>query len=296
MAVLNFSTSFILAPGTKRFFLVDDTDYVGQGIAITSVNACFKITSPSNVVIHNNSDFSNGGCDIDRNSTTLIDTILLPLDNNGFPEKGIYTIEMLVFDTVAAQYYSLTRTYNNNYVRPEMVISQKVDCYGKLFTSQDLTKYAVNGLLPYIFDYLNHTINYPYGSAGENTPVIGSSALVTTPVFYNGTQTTEIETNVIYLFPDGLQIYDRIIGAKEFIVNCESLCGLYCCLKTLEQQMKDAKCGNHKDYDKLKHTFDTVMGYVQMVKLAIECGKTEDISGYLNEIKKLANCNDGCGC
>jgi len=57
MATISFTTKFDLSVSPKIFVFEDTADYVGQGIALVNVNGCFNITSPSGIVIYNNTDF-----------------------------------------------------------------------------------------------------------------------------------------------------------------------------------------------------------------------------------------------
>lgn len=297
MATISFTTKFSLNTTPKKFIFVDTSNYVGQGIATANVNGCFKITSPSGVVIYNNTDFSNSNCDIRVSvSTTSQQTISLPLDGAGDVEAGLYTIEYSVYNNSTLETYTLTNTYTYSFTAPTVEITQVSNCITPLFTSTDSTDYTVNETLPTIVR--THTLYYPNGSAGQGSPEVGSAVTLTTSDFYNGTQTTTISSVLTYTFTDGLIVVTTITGSQEFVVDCTWICAIYCCIRSLEQQMETLRTTGSNDllYRELTLKFAQVMGLVTLVKTAIECGKSDDVNDYLTTIKDIANCTDDCSC
>jgi len=295
MATISFTTKFDLSVSPKIFVFEDTADYVGQGIALVNVNGCFNITSPSGIVIYNNTDFSNGGCDI-RNSVDRINqtSIQLPLGTDGYPEAGTYTILYTVYDNNLLVYSTVTNTYTYDYTSPTVTISQTVDCVSPLFTSTDTTDYDFDGITPTITR--NHDVNFPVGSGLAPETTASATATFGSGEFANGTQTTEITTILEYTFDDGLVVRDSVTAVQEILVDCTYICAIYCCIRSLEQQMLTAQTTNTVRYNELKALFSQVMGLVGLAKLAIECGKSTDVSGYMDLIKTLANCTDDCSC
>lgn len=295
MATISFTTTFDLSVATPVFLFEDTADYVGQGIALADVNGVFNITSPSGTVIYNNTDYSNGACDI-RNSVSRDSqqTIALPLGSDGFPEAGIYTIVYSVYDTNLLVYSTITNTYDYAYVRPEVEITQTTDCVSPLFTSTDSTTYTVDSIVPSIVR--SHTITFPVGSG--LSPVVGVAATISVgyEAFANGTQSTTIVSDLTYVFDDRLIVIDAITGYQSVTVDCTDTCAIYCCLRSVEQQMSTYKTTNTALYLTTRGLFTEAMGIVGMVTLARTCNKSADISGYLTEIKSLLNCTDDCSC
>lgn len=294
MAIISFTSLMDLSGSTKVFQFTDTSDYAGQGIALTDVLGNLTITSPSGVIVHTNENWTNLLCDIDRvtsaNNQTLIQ---VPIGLDGEPQAGIYTIKYKVFIT-GDNFYTVTNTYNVNYTAPVVAIAQTVDCISPLFSSVDVTDYTVGGTAP-VIDRV-HTINFPFGSAGEGSPVIGVTQTLTTSTFYNGTQTTEIFSELTYTFPDGMMIYDEVSGSKEILVDCTDVCAIYCCIRALEQRMISYSTTNTVLYRETTLLFSQIMGLVGLVTLAQRCGKSDEINGYLSSIKLLANCTDDCAC
>lgn len=296
MATISFVTTFDLTPTNPEFSFLDTTNWAGQGIATSDVNGCFKIVSPSGVTIYDNTDFTDPNCDIwVSNALTSQQTIALPLNSDGTVEAGTYTITYTIYDSNLVAYSTQINTYTYEYVAPEVCISQTVDCISPQFTSTDLTEYEVEGITPTITR--THTIYYPNGSAGQGSPLAGIAATISTGVFYNGTETTVIESALEYVFSDGLIVLDEIDGSKDVKVNCEYVCSIYCCVRALEQQLLSTPITTNKfEYAKLSDTFQTVMSFVGLAKLAIECGKSDDVNCYLEKIQELTNCNSDCNC
>lgn len=294
---LSFTIKFNLAVTPKVFTFVDTTDYAGAGITLTNVNGCFdSITSPSGVLIYENSDFSNGGCDIRVSvSTTNQLPILLPLGADGMPELGTYTIVYKVKDiTGAPVYYTTTKVVTNAYIRPLVCIDQTVDCQTPLFTSKDITVYTVNSIIPTIVE--THTLTFPVGSG---LPVKTSSGLVISVgkgKFANGTQTTQISSVLTYTFTDGLIIYDIVTGLKNAQVDCQDICNIYCCLWEQYNTMINFRGSNDVRYEEERDKFSQVVSIKEMANMALACNQSADVSGYLTEIQKITNCNNKCKC
>lgn len=295
MATISFVTTFDLTLSPKQFIFEDTTDYVGQGIAEVNVNGCFKITAPSGTVVYNNTDFSNSGCDIriavDRFNQS---TMQLPLTTASLVEPGQYIIEYSVYNSSAVETYTETETYSFTYISPVICIEQTVDCLSPLFTSTDATDYVVSGFTPALIR--QHILQYPLGSGASNTVTATVTISRGSGQFYTGgTQTTQINTSLQYTFTDGLTVKDYVTGAKEIVPECTEICDIYCGLRSIEQQMVAAS-GNLTEYNRLKSLFSQIMSLVELAQLSIQCGKSDDTSGYLTLIKALGNFTGDCCC
>lgn len=295
MATLTFTTSFDLQSVTKQIVIYDITDYVGQGIAVTDVYGCLTITAPSGTVIYNNSDFSTFGCDVYVDSSNVSQQLIpLPLGSDGMPESGTYTLLYTVYDRNLAVYYTKTNTYDYVYVRPVIDITQTADCISPAFVSTDATDYVVDNITPTIVR--DHQLLYPNGSAGQGIPTVSTGVTITRGAgqFYSGVQTTTIESDLMYVFSDGLTILDTIEGYQNFTVSCIDICGINCCLNKLEARMEAERCSNSALYKVTVALFSQVMGLVGLIKINIECGHGNNVSSMLDTIKELTNCTDAC--
>lgn len=297
MATISFTTQFNLSTTPKKFVFVDTSNYAGQGISTSNVNGCFKITSPSGIVIYNNTDFSNSGCDVRVSvSTTNQTTISLPIGIDGLVEPGVYSILYTVKDiTSSPVYYTITNSYTYAYTAPTVVINQTINLVVPLFTSIDSTSYPIAGTT-YVLSRV-HTLYYPFGSAGAGSPTVSSSQTIPVSVFYNGTQTTTISSTLTYTFSDGLVVYDIVTGAQEILVNDYDICTMSCCIRSMEEQLATFKLTDTAQYNLLLPQFNLVMAYVGLINLFIECGLTTNIPGYITTIQALTHCTDACsGC
>lgn len=292
---LSFTPTFNLTGAVKVFSAVDTTNYTGYTIA--DFTGCFKLTSPSGIVFHNNTDFSNAGCDIDISSNlTEQQLVNLPIDSStGLPENGVYTMKYTVYNSADAVYYTVENTYTLNYSSPVVEISQVANCVTPLFTSTDTTNYVVSGVTPII--ERSHVVNYPYssGSTPVAPAVTGIGAILTTGVFYNGTQTSGIQSNLEYNF-GGLIVLDYVEGEKEIVVNCTSICAIYCCLKAENIRLVALKASNYSKYLIERQVFAEAVSLMEMAQFAQDCGKYDDVSGYLAQIQALLACNNDCSC
>lgn len=293
MATISFTTQFNLTASPKVFVFTDTSNYPGQGIATSNVNGDFKITSPSGIVIYNNTDYTNGGCDIRVSASTQNQTsIQLPLGTDGLVEAGVYTILYTVYDKNLLVYSTVTNTYTYVYVAPVITITQSSDCLSPLFTSTDATSYVVLGITPSITR--THTLQYPLGSGASNTVTSTVTIQRGSGQYYNGTQSTEIDSYVTYTFADGLVVYDLLTGSQEFVVDCSDLCSIYCCVKTLEGRMVTYLTSNTELYLETRALFSQIMGLWGLALRAQACGKSDDVNTYIVLMKSLANCTDDC--
>jgi hypothetical protein len=296
MPTVSFTTKFNLVPATPVFVLTDTSDYAGQGIALANVNGSFVITAPSGTVIHNNTTYTDGGCDIKNSVARTNQTAInLPLAANGLPELGTYTIVYTVADvTGAVVYYTDTNTYTNEYARPEVAIDQEVDCNTPLFTSTDITEYTVEGIIPTITR--THTITYPVGSGLSPTVSVALEIERGSGEFANGTQTTTIASTLLYTFDDGLLVADSTVGYQEILVTCSDTCLIYCCLKTAYNNMVLYRTTNTALYPQALSIFNQAMSISGLIDKANTCGESEDISAYIAELQTITNCSTACTC
>lgn len=296
MPTVSFTTKFNLVPATPAFVLTDTSDYVGQGIALANVNGSFVITAPSGTIIHNNTTYTNGGCDI-RNSAARTNqtAINLPLGADGMPEEGDYTLVYTVADvTGAVVYYTDTNVYTYEYVRPVVAIDQEVNCNTPLFTSTDITEYTVEGIIPTITR--THTITFPVGSGLSPEVSTALEIELGSEEFANGTQTTTIASVLLYTFADGLLVSDSIVGYKEILVTCSDTCLIYCCLKSAYNNMVLYRTTNVALYPKALSIFTQAMSISALIDKANTCGESEDISAYISELQTITNCSTDCSC
>ncbi len=75
-----------------------------------------------------------------------------------------------------------------------------------------------------------------------------------------------------------------------------TICDVYCCIKTLNDNYVAAECTNPKLAEELLARLDRVMSYVALYHIAIDCNNTVDSDAYLLSIADETNCTVECGC
>ena len=292
----SFSTQFTLNVSVPQFRFVDLTNYSGASIPLTGVRGVFKITSPSGVVIYNNTSYG-ASSDIVRNvSDVNAITIPLPGLSNSYPEAGMYTIvyTVQIIDGSNPTYYITdTNEYDFTYAAPEATAAPIVDCIAPLLTCSDTTDYDIDGATYTSSRTL--TLQFPANSGGT-TITNTSSAYITTSTFYSGLTVFTISTVITYTFTDGLIVVDTITGTQSINVDCSFICDLYCCLKALDNNVTSSRGIDDAKFAYYQDLQNQVMAKVEMLFLAIDCGKQTDANTYLTEIQTLAQCTGDCGC
>lgn len=292
---VSFSTQFTLNTNPDKIIWVDLSDWTALAIATSGVKVCFKVTSPSNVITYNNTDFT--APDITRGSSaTSTTTVPIPNLGNGAPEAGEYEITATyqIIDGSNPTYtVQKTYTYDFQYAAPEVDIYTEVDCISPLILGIDQTDYVVENITPTI----NRTFVFenPTGSGGTDITNT-TSATITTSTFYTGPNSFTVTSILTYVFDDDLIVVDTVSGSKVETVDCSLICNLYCCLRSLNRRMDAEKGVNDSEYNSLKKTFEEVMSKVELLMLAIDCGKQQDVNTYTSQIQELADCTSDCNC
>lgn len=293
----SFSTQFNLTVSPSKFLFTDTFNYGAYGISNNQVKNCFTIYAPGGQVVYSNNNFN--APDINRGTSAVNTTnIFLPLLSTGAPVPGTYVIDMTtqVSPAVGPAYYVTTRgEHKFNFVAPTICISQTVDCIGGNFTSSDITNYVVDGIVPVVVR--THEVAVPAGNPAP-TVTTGTTPIVTlgSGNFYNGLQTTTITSVCTWTYPDGSVVTATLTGTKSIAVDCTYFCAIYCCLRTINSNIKKYKGVNDMLAAQYEATFAQVMGLVELATLAYSCGKSGDVSGYLNQIQNLADCTEDCSC
>lgn len=294
----SFSATFDLTTSPGTLVLTDTFDYGSAGIPLagTSVLDCFTITGPGGNLFYSNGNFANPGADIVVPSgTTNVIPISLPVLPSGAPVPGTYTIVMStqITDGVNPAYtVTTTNTINFTFVTPTISIVQTVDCIGANFTSSDATDYVVNGIAPVITR--THDVYVP----GNPVPTTSTTPILnlTSGQFYNGLQQTVLTSVCTWKFPDGSFVTATLTGSKSIAVDCTYFCAIYCCLRSINSNIKKYKGVNDILASEYEATFAKVMGLVELATLAYSCGKSNDVAGYVAQIQALADCTSDCSC
>jgi len=297
---VDFSLSFNVS--TKKFVVVDTTDYAGQGVLAADYDGILMIKDPTSTIIYNNTNFASP--DIDRATTDTNSDVDLPLDiTTQEPLKGVYKITYTVSDDLGATTCEVTQTFNFQYDSPEIIIDASFDCVTPLLRSEDDTNYLVDGKEP---DSIvrNHVLNYP-ATTGE--PAIGGDTnLIQTSTMYvldNGEALQypiELTSTITYSYTgsgsnSGFGVTDVITGNDYLNVVCDpNLCSIYCVLEAQYKLYINTK--GTKQGPAVKEKLNLMTSIAQLANIAFECNQSAYVSGYLEEIKAIAGATDNCTC
>ena len=292
---LSFTTTFSLNSTPKQFIFVDNNAYTAASIPLSGVRGDFTITSPSGVVVYNNTSFG-AGSDIVAN-VSLTNAITIPLPNlaNQSPEQGLYVVlyNVQINDGVNPQYYiNQTQTYNLVYNSPRVCITEQVDCIQPLFTTTDITNYIVNSVTP--TNARTITLEYPANSGGS--PIVNTtSATITTPVFYTGMQSVTVSSILTYQYSNFI-VTDTVEGTRSINVDCTFICQLVCCLNSLNNRLEASRGTNSILFEQLSDQFNQAMSKVGLLLTNIDCGKQQTANKIIAEIRAISNCTNDCNC
>jgi len=267
---------------TKQIVYTDTTDYTGFTVDSMSVS----IIDPVGAV-YTKSDMTTG-------SNTY--TFSPSLDSDGEIIRGIYNITQLAVG--AGTDGQRVSNINFNYVQPTIDLGLTVNCIIPKLSSKDNTNYTVNGENPSTATYA-HKIEYPQTT--EAADVTGTGQLLETGTFYTikniGLQhSSTIVSTVAWTF-NGWSVNDVLTGDAYVDVFCDNdLCDVYCCMRSHWQAWINAKCKSKTEYEKQGDILAKLIINVTLLKQAMECGKGDDISKYVEQIKTIGNCSGDCGC
>lgn len=308
------STNFTTSTATKKYIFTDITDWVGMGIALTSVNGNLNITSPSGIEVYNNnadindpslytdalSDIFNQNS-VRTNRAVATPNILLPIDPlTGVAELGQYTILYNVYDSVATTFYTQTFIYDNRYIRPKGVINPYVNVLSGLVRMTDGTDYTSGGVNPSPSPISAAFRMQPPNFTNGTTPspitatftTIGGVMTLGYPNVIIGVTQSSIASTLTYTFTDGLIITDLINVGLPIDVQAADFCSIICGLKNL--QARAFACCKSGTWNPDLLTYVTVCSLMTEVNNQVNCGVDVDITAVVAMIKTLVPCNDGC--
>lgn len=299
LSTIDFNTTFDYTASPKVLGFEDTVDYSGQSVNISNATGVIKVVNPAGDTVYNNTNHSTPDINpsVSRLNTT---TIPIPLMANGSVMQGEYSFTYTVryTDNTLAQSYDVvyTKTFTLNYTSPSIDIEMEVDCILPLLSATDDTSYTVNYVTPTITR--DFEIQYP-GSVGI-APVTGTAQELTTSVVYviSGTPlqySSSLTSTLSYNFGDGFYVSDEITGNAYIDVLCDSnLCDVYCALRAQYRRWQNVKGTITREHEELSK-FNVMMSIAQLIASAIKCGNTDDISGYVTQLKQIGNFDD-CNC
>jgi len=286
MALLttDFSVNFDLTESPKELKLTDTTDYTGQ--SVTAASGSISITTPTGSVLV-------GAVSDCIASPTNDSPILLPTVS-GVVVPGNYDVTYTVTESAPdSNVVVLSKTFNFTYVSPEINLEITVDCIKPELVSNDVTAYVVGGITPSITR--DHKLFYP--ASLELSPLTATTQNITTDIFYTQQHQSKMTSDLVYAVASDYTITDQITGTQTIDVSCDaSLCDIYCCLDAEFNRFVGNVGVNNTLAEKYLANWEAMSSSAIAIKMARECGKTEDVEKHTKQILLIGNCQPGCGC
>jgi hypothetical protein len=254
--------------------------------------------------------------DIDGNSAGQVNGALtrantqptplsLPLAYNDTIVNGEYTITYSLRESGESV---ITNTVTLDYLfeLPEGSISSLVDLTltSPSITVVDNTNYTYNNITPTGIPTLK--LYYPADVDLPEVSVEASQLIVTS--FYTGSQVGVLEAskawNYSSLISDttftigNVTVYSNDVVTDRINIPVEAngdICTIFCCMKDFGARLYQAKSSPTK-YAQLSAIAGQVAFYFSSITAAYECGKTENVNLWVNEIRSLVDCNEDCDC
>ena len=254
--------------------------------------------------------------DIDGNSAGQVNGTLtrantqptplsLPLAYNDTIVNGEYTITYSLRESGESV---ITNTVTLDYLfeLPEGSISSLVDLTltSPSITVVDNTNYTYNNITPTGIPTLK--LYYPADVDLPEVSVEASQLIVTS--FYTGSQVGVLEASKVWnyspLISDttftigNVTVYSNDVVTDRINIPVEAngdICTIFCCMKDFGARLYQAKSSPTK-YAQLSAIAGQVAFYFSSITAAYECGKTENINLWVNEIRSLVDCNEDCDC
>jgi hypothetical protein len=174
-----------------------------------------------------------------------------------------------------------------------------VDCLSPLLTATDVTSYPVlSGFNP----TLGREISIFYPPSVSTPPVTAEAGVVQTSTFFTvsgGTleHSSLLTSEIDYDLGGGFLIHDEIEGGEVIQVSCDGLCEAYCCMKSELDRYNNAVCkGNAAVVKESQNILSLMAVNAELARIAMECGKGNDVEAYLAKIQELGSCSGDCDC
>jgi len=280
----------------KDTFLTDTTDYAGQGLALADYEGTIDSTDPTGSII-NTGVFGDIDPDV---SLISADFALNTLAGSGLIVPGNYVVTYTVREIATpANQVAQEKTFDFSYLSPEVDLDMTVDCIIPQLTSTDNTPYTVDGVSPTTI-VRDHRIQYPPSTNQADVAGVGPVIQTSTVFTIKGQalqHSADLVSTITYDIATDYVVTDIITGNGFIQVTCDAeLCDVYCCLKSqwnrYQTQLGVNKSAAANELGVLTEMLDNA----SLLKIAIDCGKTTDISGFSAEINRLGNCTEGCDC
>ena len=277
-----------------------------------------RVTSPTGAELYtagNNASTFNTpstATSPDFNSMAGSISINIPLDVNGAPQAGEYTVEMRAWEgtnTIAAPsrvftYFPLTL--------PTPQAGDQEDIYNPITAQlyfQDIRGYGykVNNATPTIsrviaISKVNGLPSSPTPSGwtgwtrtATTTTILDSGILLEFPELYQGAYSYSITSTLTYNFGTFILIGTTSTSKVYNIEADNNICNIFCAVNTLKKQWENAvEQGNTTEANKLYQTLNTASIYINIFNQAYRCMDQDTKNSTLNYLTKILNVTESC--
>jgi hypothetical protein len=192
-------------------------------------------------------------------------------------------------------YYS--QTVNVSYCSqdwPTPVLVVTSDCIKAQITVQDQTQYQASDTLTRLI-----TLNYPVLSNG--TPVASpettaTASMLVGPNIWTGSYAIFLSSVLVREQTDSLVLSITLEAYNPYLVECDAgLCCMRDCISNIFTAYKNALTQGSPNLSVLRDNVITILGYVQLYTIAVNCGDTPLAGSYLEDLQSYMD-SIGCDC
>lgn len=292
--LLSLETRFQLNNTPENFKITDDTDWVGQGIALADVEGVLTIKDPNGNTIHST---VLPAVDIDLDVQDYIDTIVLPKDSNGVVYRGTYTIIYTAEVTggVDPGIYTKTFLYDFCYEDIDVDVDLTVDLICSKLTSTDNTSYPSE----VTNTTRTHTVHPPAGLNAVTYPVqtVSTQTNIYTPITTK-TWTGKVVNILELTYTDGLIVDVTVTGNSERDIQDDiNICNLQCNMRALVSRYNTALTNNTANADIIyREQLAPALVNAFMYTSNIECGSFDKATTYYDAVLQFTGSQLDCQC
>jgi hypothetical protein len=178
---------------------------------------------------------------------------------------------------------------------PDAVLTVTGDCIKAQIQVQDETQYLSS-------DSNSRIINFNYPVMADGTPVdtaetTTAASLLVGPNIWTGSYTISLTTTIERDNTEDALVLNYVLTKfNYFILECDAgLCCMKDCIKTIFNKFKQAVQNATMDLPTLQNNMITILAYVQLYTIALNCGDTELAGTYLQALKDYLT-SIGCEC
>lgn len=302
-------------------FFRDETDYLAKGINLSSglfIAQGFTVISMNDgtgdYILHDNTPPVSLPAavpppDIELNSSNMSGNLcVIPTltGGDGTPLRNYYKVAYFVYlqemDVNDAVLNTLTIQIELNYQYSldnefHSCLEAQVNCGAPAVQTKDFSKF---GIYATSITY-DHSL-YPPPSANTAKIEHSNSDTVTyteqVDRIAQGGWSARSEATVVYVQADGLEIIKTWVTTLQFKVSCDnSFNTIGCCLDKIEIIYEDFKTSGRlqEAEDYLRRVYAPTHRHVTWYFMALWKGDENMQVKYLNKIKQISGCGDGCG-